>query len=51
LPSTRNSISGNEDCLGRAIVTVHVAFNVATIPGIALRVDDRANRGDGFCVG
>src|SRR5258705_11490654 len=49
LPAARYVIPGNKYRLIRTIVAIHVAFDVATIPGITLRIKDGANGGDCFC--
>src|SRR5437016_2676422 len=43
LPTAIDAIAGNEHGVGRTIVAVHVAFDVATIPRVTLRVEHGAD--------
>ena len=50
LPTTRDGIAGNKRDVRRASVAIHIAFNVAAIPGVPLCVKHGAHGGNGYCV-
>src|SRR5215813_702819 len=50
LPTARDVIPRNKDCVGRTFVAIHVAFYVAAVPGIALRIQDGGHGRGSLCV-
>src|SRR5258708_4524816 len=45
LPSATNVVAADKFCVRRAIIAIHVAFDVAAIPRVTLRVEDGADGG------
>ena len=45
LPAARDAVAANKLCFGRTVVSIHVAFDVAAIPGCGLGFDDCTNGG------
>ena len=50
LPAARDVIAGNKHSVIGFVVTLHVAFYVAFIPGVTLRIDDCLDGIDGFLI-
>ena len=50
LPAAREGIAGNKGDISVASITIHVAFNITTIPGLLLCVKHGAHSGNGSCV-
>ena len=50
VPAARNIVARNKHGVVGLVVTIHVAFDVASVPGVTLRIDDSLDGVDGFLI-